>query len=100
MVVGPGTFTGDLLSRLGWVNAFGDDARGERYPHVDLAEIDRDGVDLVLLPDEPYVFTRDDGPQAFTRAPTVLVSGRQLTWYGPSLLDARAELEAAAQRFL
>jgi len=67
---------------------------------VDLAEIDRDGVDLVLLPDEPYVFTRDDGPQAFTRAPTVLVSGRQLTWYGPSLLDARAELEAAAQRFL
>ncbi len=100
MVVGPGTFTGDLLRRLGWVNAFGDDPRGERYPHVDLDEVDRDGVDLVLLPDEPYVFTRDDGPQAFTRVPTALVSGRQLTWYGPSLLDARAELEAAVHQAL
>ena len=90
MVVGSDTFTGDVIARLGWQNAF--DGSGERYPRVELAEIDRDDVDLVLLPDEPYVFGADDGPEAFTHAPTALVSGRSLTWYGPSLVTARAEL--------
>ena len=46
---------------------------------------------MVLLPDEPYVFTAADGPEAFT-ARTALVSGRLLTWYGPSLVGARAAL--------
>ena len=91
MVVGPRTYTGDLLRRLGWTNAFAPadpDSTGERYPRVALAEIDRDDVDLVLLPDEPYVFTADDGPEAFTRTPTRLVSGRLLTWYGPAMVEA------------
>jgi ABC-type Fe3+-hydroxamate transport system substrate-binding protein len=88
MVVGRDTFTGDLLRRLGYANAYADSA--DRYPTVSLAEVDRDDVDLVLLPDEPYVFTPDDGPEAFSRVPTRLVSGRLLTWYGPSLLEAAA----------
>ena len=92
MVVGSDTFTGDVIERLGWTNVF--DRSAERYPHVELAEIDRDDVDLVLLPDEPYVFGPDDGPEAFTRAPTALVSGRLLTWYGPSLVSARSELQS------
>ena len=92
MVVGSDTFTGDVIARLGWTNVF--ESSAERYPHVELAEIDRDDVDLVLLPDEPYVFGPDDGPEAFTRAPTALVSGRSLTWYGPSLVTARAEMQA------
>jgi ABC-type Fe3+-citrate transport system substrate-binding protein len=86
MVVGRDTFTGDLLARLGYENLYrGADAR---YPKVSPEDLDRDGV-LVLLPDEPYVFTEDDGPEAFTRAETRLVSGRLLTWYGPSLVEAR-----------
>lgn len=92
MVVGGRTFTGDLVARLGLVNAFGDGE--ERYPKVELADIDSPDVDLVLLPDEPYVFAADDGPEAFTRTPTRLVQGRSLTWYGPSMLTARAELES------
>ena len=51
-------------------------------------------MDLVLLPDEPYVFTAEDGPEAFPRTETRLVSGRLLTWYGPSLLEARSLLSA------
>jgi ABC-type Fe3+-hydroxamate transport system substrate-binding protein len=86
MVVGSRTFTGDLLRRLGWENVFGQHA--DRYPHVDLAEIDGAGADVVLLPDEPYVFTAEDGPEAFARTPTELVSGRLITWYGPSLVEA------------
>lgn len=88
MVVGRDTFTGDLLRRRGYRNVFAD--HPDRYPSVDLAEIDRADVDLVLLPDEPYPFATADGPEAFTTARTTLVSGRLLTWYGPSLLEAAA----------
>jgi ABC-type Fe3+-hydroxamate transport system substrate-binding protein len=86
MVVGRDTFTGDLLRRRGYRNLFAH--HPDRYPRVELAEIDRSDVDLILLPDEPYLFTPVDGPEAFTTASTRLVSGRLLTWYGPSLLDA------------
>ena len=95
MVVGTSTFTGDLARRLGLDNAFGDTGLNPgraRYPHVELADIDRADIDLVLLPDEPYVFSADDGPEAFTSAKTALVSGRSLTWYGPSMIAAHAEL--------
>lgn len=94
MVVGSDTFTGDVVARLGWQNAFGDSA--ERYPRVELSDIDRGEVDLVLLPDEPYVFGPHDGPEAFTLARTALVSGRLLTWYGPSLVEARETLSRLA----
>ncbi|GAA2085615.1 helical backbone metal receptor [Aeromicrobium halocynthiae] len=97
MVVGPRTFTTDLLARLGWHNVFASSAPdADRYPHVDVAEVDRPDVDVVLLPDEPYVFGPDDGPEAFTSAPTRLVSGRLLTWYGPSLLEAASALPRPA----
>ena len=88
MVVGGSTFTGDLARRMGWANAFADSH--DRYPKVGPAEIEAAGADLVLLPDEPYVFTAEAGPEAFPRTASRLVSGRLLTWYGPSLLEARA----------
>ena len=93
MVVGPRTFAGDVLARLGLVNAFttGDD----RYPHTTPDDIRAAGAQAVLLPDEPYRFTADDGPEAFPGLPTALVSGRDLTWYGPSLAGARTRLAAA-----
>ncbi len=92
MVVGGGTFTTDLLRRLGWENAF---AGLPRYPQVELSAIDEAGADVVLLPDEPYVFTAEDGPEAFTATPTKLVSGRLLTWYGPSLLESWSTLSGS-----
>lgn len=91
MVVGPRTFTADLLRRAGAVVA-PDDA-GDRYPGVDAETLDGLGVDVVLLPDEPYVFTATDGPDAFSRTPTRLANGRLLTWYGPSLVAARSHVE-------
>ncbi|MES4903488.1 MULTISPECIES: helical backbone metal receptor [unclassified Streptomyces] len=91
MVVGRSTFTGDLLRRAGIANVFA--GHPDRYPHMALEEIDRPDVDVVLLPDEPYVFTGSDGPEAFHRTPTRLVSGRLITWYGPSLLPAHEMLK-------
>jgi ABC-type Fe3+-hydroxamate transport system substrate-binding protein len=93
MVVGSSTFTGDLVARLGWENVFAD--HEQRYPSVDLADLDRHDIDVVLLPDEPYVFTAADGPEAFHHVRTALVSGRLLTWYGPSLVGARQTLQAS-----
>ncbi len=95
MVVGSRTFAGDVLARLGLRNAFADD--GQRYPRVDPDDLRARDLDLVLLPDEPYVFTADDGPEAFPDVRSVLISGRDLTWYGPSLATARGRLLAATR---
>ncbi|HLS78253.1 MAG TPA: helical backbone metal receptor [Nocardia sp.] len=89
MVVGRDTFAGDLAARLGLRLVHAD--RPDRYPRLTDSEL-TEGVELAVLPDEPYVFTADDGPDAFPGIPVALVEGRALTWYGPSLVTARADL--------
>ena len=90
MALGSDTFAGDVVERLGFRNVLRDSP--ERYPRFDPAALP--AVDLVLLPDEPYAFTPDDGPEAFPGTPFACVDGRSLTWYGPSLAGARARLLA------
>jgi len=90
MVLGHDTFAGDLLARLGVANLYSGHV--ERYPRVGIGEIRGAGADLVVLPDEPYRFSASDGPEAFPGDSTALVSGRHLTWYGPSLTEAPAVL--------
>ncbi|MDI1464432.1 helical backbone metal receptor [Catellatospora sp. KI3] len=92
IVLGGGTFAGDVLRRLGVTNAYAADP--DRYPRPTLAELREQGADLVVLPDEPYLFTDDDGPESFPGLPYALVSGRHLTWYGPSLAEAPGLLAA------
>ena len=92
MVVGAPTFSGDLVARLGLVPMFA--AEGHRYPKVALAALREPPPDLILLPDEPYPFADDDGPEAFPGIPIALVPGRDLTWYGPSMATSRAALTA------
>ncbi|GHA79719.1 helical backbone metal receptor [Streptomyces termitum] len=98
MVVGRDTFAGDLLARLGVRNLYAD--HPERYPKVPLDELNAAGPRLVVLPDEPYRFTADDGPEAFPGAAAALVDGRMLTWYGPSLARAPRELARALRAAL
>ena len=85
MVLGRDTFAGDVLARLGVRNIYADHA--ERYPKIPLPR-PTSGASLVVLPDEPYAFDASDGPEAFPGLPSALVSGRHLTWYGPSLVEA------------
>ena len=87
MAVGSGTFAQDVLGRLGVDNSLAGST--ERYPRISLDDLPPH--DLVVLPDEPYAFSPTDGPEAFDR-PAACVSGRHLTWYGPSLVEARALL--------
>lgn len=98
MLVGRDTFTGDLLHRLGVQNLHA--RHPERYPAVPLPQILAAAPDLVVLPDEPYRFTAQDGPEAFPDIPCALVSGRHLTWYGPSLVQAPAILGAQLANLL
>jgi ABC-type Fe3+-hydroxamate transport system substrate-binding protein len=93
MVLGRDTFAGDVLSRLGVDNAYA--AHAERYPRATVEELRAVAPDLVVLPDEPYRFTADDGPEAFPGLPCALVGGRHLTWYGPSLAEAPRVLSEA-----
>ncbi|EHR49329.1 ABC-type Fe3+-hydroxamate transport system, periplasmic component [Saccharomonospora marina XMU15] len=94
VVLGRDTFGGDVLRRLGVEHVYADHA--ERYPRPKLAELrekfDSGEADLLVLPDEPYEFTADDGPESFPGVPYALLSGRYLTWYGPSLVAAHGEL--------
>ncbi|MEV0532533.1 helical backbone metal receptor [Kitasatospora sp. NPDC050463] len=98
MVLGRDTFAGDLLRRLGVQVVHAD--HPERYPAIPLPELLACEPELVVLPDEPYRFAGDDGPEAFPGVPAALVSGRHLTWYGPSLVQAPGVLAAQLARAL
>jgi ABC-type Fe3+-hydroxamate transport system substrate-binding protein len=86
MVLGRDTFAGDVLGRLGVRNVFGGSA--DRYPRLAPKDLAAVQAELVVFPDEPYAFTPDDGPEAWPQARAVFASGRHLTWYGPSLVEA------------
>lgn len=94
VVLGRDTFGGDVLFRLGIANAYADHA--DRYPRPKLDELRErftaGAADVLVLPDEPWEFTADDGPDAFPGVRYVLVNGRYLTWYGPSLVEAHQAL--------
>ena len=89
MAVGSHTFSGDLLERLGLVNVVTEPRYPRTDPHVP--------ADVILLPDEPYPFSPTDGPEAFAGRRCALFDGRYLTWYGPSLVEARAVISAAVK---
>jgi ABC-type Fe3+-hydroxamate transport system substrate-binding protein len=90
MVVGSDTFAGDVAARLGLRNVYAD--HPDRYPHVTLDHMAARQPDIIVLPDEPYPFSASDGPEMFPGQRVALVEGRSLTWYGPSLVSARALL--------
>lgn len=90
MAVGAHTFSGDLLARLGLVNVITQPRYPKQDPNVP--------ADVILLPDEPYPFSPVDGPEAFAGRRCALFDGRYLTWYGPSLVEARSVISAAIRR--
>ncbi|MDG4787756.1 helical backbone metal receptor [Micromonospora sp. WMMD1102] len=96
IVAGGDTFTSDVLRRLGLRNLYTEAA--DRYPRPTLDDLRAAAPDLVVLPDEPYPFSPTDGPEAFPGIPCALVSGRHLTWYGPSLAEAPRLLAAQLAR--
>jgi len=85
------TYAHDVLRLLGFINVFA--TADARYPRTTLAEALRRRFDVVLLPDEPYRFSDEDATvlartlSAGVRARVLLISGRDLHWYGVHMLS-------------
>nr|WP_297911994.1 helical backbone metal receptor [uncultured Allomuricauda sp.] len=87
MVCGGGTFINDMLQLNGYKNAFDD---SERYPEVNLDDLKRRAVDLVLLSSEPYPFKEKNKVELEKHLGihVKLVDGTYFSWYGSRLKDA------------
>jgi len=100
MTINRDTYIHDMLATCGGDNVFG--GRSQRYPPVDLADVARERPDVILLPDEPYRFRRAHLAD-FSEHPDIpalrdgrvhLIDGKLLSWYGPRIAQALAELPA------
>jgi ABC-type Fe3+-hydroxamate transport system substrate-binding protein len=89
MTVGTESVGADVLAAAGF--AVWPPAPGERYPTVGHRDLLAAPVDAVLLPDEPYAFSRRDAadlPGHRVR----LIDGTGLFWWGPRTPTAVADL--------
>jgi ABC-type Fe3+-hydroxamate transport system substrate-binding protein len=96
------TYAHDVLRMMGFNNVFA--SAGERYPRTTLEAAIARRPDLVFLPDEPYDFGPADVgeikamlPPALSRR-VLLVSGRDLHWYGTHMVKGLRTLAARLSR--
>ena len=92
MTMAGGCYGSSLLEHLGVANVFADAA--DRYPEVTLAEVAERAPDVVLAPSEPYPFAERHVAELATLAPTVLIDGQDLFWWGVRTPAAAARLAA------
>ena len=96
------TYAHDVLRMLGFNNIFA--SAGERYPSTTLAEAIERKPDIVLLPDEPYEFKDRDIEELKKVLPPglarriMIVSGRDLHWYGVHMVKGLTTLAAKLAR--
>jgi ABC-type Fe3+-hydroxamate transport system substrate-binding protein len=96
------TYAHDVLRMMGFNNVYA--AAGERYPRTTVEEAVEHRPDIVLMPDEPYEFSQDDVeelkailPPALGRR-VLLVSGRDLHWYGVHMVAGLRALNERLSR--
>jgi ABC-type Fe3+-hydroxamate transport system substrate-binding protein len=99
MTCGRGTYMHDVITVCGGRNVFGE--RLESYPRLELAEMAALDPQVILLPDEPYRFTKRHKAdfKAFAEVAAVknghifLIDGKTLTWYGPRIAQSLSEVK-------
>ncbi|HEY7491211.1 MAG TPA: helical backbone metal receptor [Candidatus Tectomicrobia bacterium] len=85
-----------LAADLGWRSEASEtryNGRDRRYPRVTLEEMAALQPEVILLPDEPYVFTKADMADfaPFADVPAIrhgriqLIDGKMVSWYGPRI---------------
>ena len=90
MSSGPGTYVADLVRQAG-MTPIGP----ERYPVLSDGDLELLAPELVLLPSEPYRFTRRHEAELAKRLPKARITrldGRGLTWYLSRTVEALASL--------
>ncbi|MGH7814881.1 MAG: helical backbone metal receptor [Candidatus Binataceae bacterium] len=96
------TYAHDVLRMLGYNNIYA--AAGERYPATTVAEAIERRPDIVILPDEPYRFGEQDLGELRAVLPPplarrmLIVSGRDLHWYGVHMVRGLRSLAAKMAR--
>ncbi len=96
------TYAHDVLRMMGFNNVYA--GAGERYPRTTLAEAIERRPDVVLLPDEPYEFDAADVEELKAELPPALgrrmliVSGRDLHWYGVRMVEGLRALNERLAR--
>lgn len=92
MSINGDTYIHDVLRTCGGINVFAE--KEDRYPTISLAEVADLGVEVIILPDEPYPFHPrhlvDFQPfeaviPALRTGRVHFVDGKLLSWYGPRI---------------
>ncbi|MGH7865193.1 MAG: helical backbone metal receptor [Candidatus Binataceae bacterium] len=96
------TYAHDVLRMLGFNNVYA--AAGERYPATTLDDALGRRPDVILLPDEPYLFGDRDVEEIKSLLPAplsrrvLIVSGRDLHWYGVHMVNGLRSLATRLAR--
>ncbi|MGC1419078.1 MAG: helical backbone metal receptor [Acidimicrobiales bacterium] len=90
MALGEPTYGSSVLSHLGVTNAFAGEGP---YPVVQLDDARGRHPDVILVPSEPYSFTADHVGELDAVAPTKLIDGQDLFWWGVRTPDAISRLD-------
>jgi len=97
MSVNKDTFVHALLENAGGVNVFAD--RAERYPEVDLSELQEANPDVILLSTEPFPFKSRDvidlsAELNISTDRIFIADGEYLSWHGSRTPDGVDYAEA------
>jgi len=102
MTVGPGCYIGDLLMTHGLTLAFPDCGKKDNYFIVTTQEIEEEGPEIILLPDEPFAFKdvhkeiilkdwdiRPNKCSDASEKDTIVevVDGKSFCWYGARMVE-------------
>ena len=85
MGLGSSTFGHAMLTAAGAANVL---EGVPRYPLVTFEALRAAEPELILLPDEPYRFRERHLPTFAAIAPTRLIDGKLLWWYGPRIPES------------
>ena len=82
MVVAGNTFINSMLEINGWENIYKD--AKERYPQIDLNQLNEKEVNLILLSSEPFPFQQKhiEEIRKYSDARIEIVDGEYFSWYG------------------
>lgn len=80
MAVGPDTFIGSVLERLGLAKSAHWPTGPARYPEIDIRSVPNDAI--LLFSSEPYPFARKNDWQAEIVNPCAIVDGESFSWFG------------------
>jgi ABC-type Fe3+-hydroxamate transport system substrate-binding protein len=98
MTIGSDTFINDILQRCGFRNIF---EKQQRYPEINIEQLQKANCELLLLSSEPYPFDQkhiDEIKQQLPDTKIILVDGEMFSWYGSRLQFAPAYFQKLIQQ--